>query len=85
MSKPDWVTELVPLLDREFDALCAQRHNDTEEAGIDPLEQDTIQGVLNELADAALQLRYTYIRIRLTQEKLKRQDNMSQATKEPNL
>jgi hypothetical protein len=71
------------MLDTEFDVLCARRHKLTEEQGINPLEDDTIEASLNELADLALNARYTYMRIRLLQEKIKRQNALMESTKEP--
>jgi hypothetical protein len=67
---PEWIAKLIPQASREFDALCVRVHESQD----DPeawLSSDTITDVMKGLADLANTARYTFMRIRILQERLK--------------
>jgi hypothetical protein len=67
--------ELVELLDvysKEFDALCAERHEmGAEKYGPGKfLTVDTLQEALEEIVDLSNYARYTFIKLRALQDRL---------------
>lgn len=73
---PEWMQEMIPTLSSEFDKLCVEVHEaqeDTEQW----LTEDTANGVLKTLAQLSNLTRYSYMRVRLLQEKLKREKTYS--------
>ncbi len=70
---PQWMQILIPQLSQEFDKLCVKVHEvqDDQEKW---LTEDTIEQALHDLAFLANNARYTYMRVRLLQERIKQED-----------
>lgn len=70
---PEWMQILIPKFSGEFDKLCVKLH-EAEEDQEKWLTEDTIEQALHDLAFLANNARYTYMRVRLLQERIRRED-----------
>jgi hypothetical protein len=78
---PEWMQRMIPQFSAEFDKLCVEVHESNHEPE-QWLENDTLEQALHDLAFLANNARYTYMRVRLTQERLKRQVGEEVATQD---
>lgn len=70
---PESLVDMINSFGTEFDQMCEQRHNmGAQKYGAGKfLTVDTMEEALFELVDLSNYAKYTYVRIRLLQERLK--------------